>query len=460
MSFMHRAWLYVARKKLKSLIVLAILLVMATIMLSGFAIKHSTDHAAKELDKTLMTGATLGNNQRTNPGTNRGSGTVSSKDINAVKHLPGVTNYVARQQVLSDFPDTKLVSLPDGTSGYDTSKAAQFGNAADVLGVNTSELENKFRAGSIKLTSGRHIKPNDTHKILVHEKWAQKNGRKLGDTFTLKANPHDIDNRHNSTEETTVQIVGMFSGTNPRQATYQVELFENLFFTDIATTRTLSKDTEQTEIYQDATFFTKGSTQLDELLKQAEKLPVNWRMYQLTKNSQELAGVTGAVKGVYSLIDGMLIATGFFSIVIISLVLFLWMNERKREAGVLLATGVSKSNIVLQYIAEIVMIAVIAFGASFFTAGLVAQHVGDHIVNQAAHNAKQAGEAQLKGASLGANADSVISSRTLEKVSVQVVPSDLVAVWSVGLIIIIAAVLLASRPVTQSTPKELLTEVE
>ena len=106
------------------------------------------------------------------------------------------------------------------------------------------------------------------------------------------------------------------------------------------------------------------------------------------------------------------------------------------------------------------MIAVIAFGASFFTAGLVAQHVGDHIVNQAAHNAKQAGESQLKGASLGANADSVISSRTLEKVSVQVAPSDLVAVWSVGLIIIIAAVLLASRPVTQSTPKELLTEVE
>ena len=106
------------------------------------------------------------------------------------------------------------------------------------------------------------------------------------------------------------------------------------------------------------------------------------------------------------------------------------------------------------------MIAVIAFGASFFTAGLVAQHVGDHIVNQAARNAKQADESQLKGASLGANADSVVSSRTLEKVSVRVAPSDLIAVWSVGLIIIIASVLLASRPVTQSTPKELLTEVE
>ena len=80
--------------------------------------------------------------------------------------------------------------------------------------------------------------------------------------------------------------------------------------------------------------------------------------------------------------------------------------------------------------------------------------------DQAAYNAKQAGESQLKGASLCANADSVVSSRTLEKVSVQVVPSDLIAVWSVGLIIIIASVLLASRPVIQLTPKELLMEVE
>ena len=460
MSFIHRAWLYVARKKLKSLIVLAILLVMATIMLSGFAIKHSTDHAAKELDKTLMTGATLGNNQRTNPGTNRGSGTVSSKDINAVKHLPGVTNYVARQQVLSDFPDTKLVSLPDGTSGYDTSKAAQFGNAADVLGVNTSELENKFRAGSIKLTSGRHIKPNDTHKILVHEKWAQKNGRKLGDTFTLRANPHDTDNRHNSTEEATVQIVGMFSGTNPRQATYQVELFENLFFTDIATTRALSKDTEQTEIYQDATFFTKGTKQLDEVMARANKLPVNWQKYQLNKNSQELAGVTGAVNGVYGLIDGMLWATALVSVAVIGMVLYLWMNERKREAGVLLATGVPQSKIVLQYIAELVMIAVLSFGASYVTAGLIAQQMGDHVVSQAAQNATRQAGSSLGGASLGADADSVTSSRTLEKVTVGVQPTDLLAVWGAGLAVIIIAVLLASRPITQSTPKELLTEVD
>ena len=39
-------------------------------------------------------------------------------------------------------------------------------------------------------------------------------------------------------------------------------------------------------------------------------------------------------------------------------------------------------------------------------------------------------------------------------------PTDLLAVWGAGLAVIIIAVFLASRPITQSTPKELLTEVD
>ena len=136
------------------------------------------------------------------------------------------------------------------------------------------------------------------------------------------------------------------------------------------------------------------------------------------------------------------------------------MNERKREAGVLLATGVPQSKIVLQYIAELVMIAVLSFGASYFTAGLIAQQLGDHVVSQAAQNATRQASSSLGGASLGADADSVTSSRTLEKVTVGVQPTDLLAVWGAGLAVIIIAVLLASRPITQSTPKELLTEVD
>ena len=219
MSFLQRAWLYITRKKLKTLILLAILLCMSTIMLSGFAIKHSTDAAAQSLDKTLKAGFTLGNNPRTNPGTARGSGTVSNKDIDAVKNLEGVTDYVKRQNATVDFINTKLVPLPSGGSGYDAEKDKQFGNAATIIGVNKSESEKKFRAESLKLIAGRHITENDSHKILVHEDFAKANNLKLGSKIKLKANQYDTDNEHPSKDEVEVEIVGIFNGKNPKQAT-------------------------------------------------------------------------------------------------------------------------------------------------------------------------------------------------------------------------------------------------
>ena len=124
MSFIQRAWLYITRKKLKTLILLVILLCMSTIMLSGFAIKYSTDAAAQLLDKTLKTGFTLDNNPRTNPGAARSSGTVSNKGINAVKNLEGVTDYAKRQNATVDFINTKLVPPPSASINLSPRKSS------------------------------------------------------------------------------------------------------------------------------------------------------------------------------------------------------------------------------------------------------------------------------------------------------------------------------------------------
>ena len=68
---------------------------------------------------------------------------MSNKDIDAVKNLEGVTDYIKRQNATVDFINTKLVPLPSGGSGYDAEKDKQFGNAATIIGVNKSESEKK-----------------------------------------------------------------------------------------------------------------------------------------------------------------------------------------------------------------------------------------------------------------------------------------------------------------------------
>ena len=81
------------------------------------------------------------------------------------------------------------------------------------------------------------------------------------------------------------------------------------------------------------------------------------------------------------------------------------------------------------------------------------------MVSQASQAAASRASESLNGASLGADADSVTSSRTLDKVTVGTTPADLIAVWGVGLVVIVVAVLFASRPITGSTPKKLLTDI-
>ncbi|WP_298957210.1 ABC transporter permease [uncultured Campylobacter sp.] len=458
MNFLKRSWLYITRKKLKSLIILTILFILSLTLLSSLVIKKSTDLEAKNISKALRLGFTLGNNQRTNPGTDRGSGTVSSSMIDQIVESKDISDYVKRMNSTVDFINTKLVPLSNGKSGYDKEKDKKFGNATTILGVNKSELENKFRSNAVKLTAGRHIDEKDQNKILVHEDFAKKNNLKLGSKIKLKANPYDSDNRYKSTEEAELEIVGLFNGKNPKTASYQMELFENLFFADLTSVRKLNKTTKANEIYQDATFFTDKD--IDKTIEDLKKLPLDWKKYELTKNSQNLTNVTATVKNIYSLIDGMLLASFFFGITIIALILYLWINERKHETGILLSIGKTKKDILLQHIFEIIILASVGIAGSYFMVKPIAQNVGNNIVQNAAKSTEKSASASLKGLSLGADADSVTSSKNLDKINIFLEPTDILGVIGLEIIIILIATTISSKKIIDKSPKELLTEVK
>ena len=443
MNFLKRSWLYITRKKLKSLIILTILFILSLTLLSSLVIKKSTDLEAKNISKALRLGFTLGNNQRTNPGTDRGSGTVSSSIIDQIVKSKDISDYVKRMNSTVDFINTKLVPLPNGKSGYDKEKDKKFGNATTILGVNKSELENKFRSNAIKLTAGRHINENNL---------------KLGSKIKLKANPYDSDNRYKSTEEAELEIVGLFNGKNPKTASYQMELFENLFFADLTSVRKLNKTTKANEIYQDATFFTDKD--IDKTIEDLKKLPLDWKKYELTKNSQNLTNVTATVKNIYSLIDGMLLASFFFGITIIALILSLWINERKHETGILLSIGKTKKDILLQHIFEIIILASVGIAGSYFMVKPIVQSVGNNIVQNAAKSTEKSASASLKGLSLGADADSVTSSKNLDKINISLEPTDILGVIGLEIIIILIATTISSKKIIDKSPKELLTEVK
>ena len=453
------AWRFVVRKKLKTLIMFGILLCLSTVMLSMVAVKGSTDAAASQVGQQLKAGFTLENNRRNNPGTPRGGGVVKEADIDAVKGVSGVSDHLRRMSLTADLVGAKPLKLPNSQRDYDAQKEKLFGNLVGGYGENNTELDVNFRSGSLKLSQGRHINESDVNKAIIHEDLAKANGLKIGDKLKLKANPEDADNVKKSTEEVEVEIVGLFSGENIKPAQTRVELVQNSVYTDVTTTKQLAKFEKGEEIYTDATFFVESANTLDDVMKQAGQLGVDWKNFQLTKTNQILAGVTGTVKSIYKLVDTMVVATVIFGVVVISLVLWLWARERRRETGILLAVGTSKPGIVAQHILELVLIAIPAFGAAWFAAQGAAQFIGNQLVSQAAKATSKEMASQLGGSGLGSDNESALSGKTLDHVQVMLDTGQWALVCGISLALVCVAVLIASIPTLRAKPKALLTQL-
>lgn len=453
------AWRFVVRKKLKTLIMFGILLCLSTVMLSMVAVKGSTDAAASQVGQQLKAGFTLENNRKNNPGTPRGGGVVKQTDIDAVKGVSGVSDHLRRMSLTADLVGAKPLKLPNSQRDYDAQKEKLFGNLVGGYGENNTELDVNFRSGSLKLSQGRHINESDVNKAIIHEDLAKANGLKIGDKLKLKANPEDADNVKKSTEEVEVEIVGLFSGENIKPAQTRVELVQNSVYTDVTTTKQLAKFEKGEEIYTDATFFVESANTLDDVMKQAGQLGVDWKKFQLTKTNQILAGVTGTVKSIYKLVDTMVVATVVFGVVVISLVLWLWARERRRETGILLAVGTSKPGIVAQHILELVLIAIPAFGAAWFAAQGAAQFIGNQLVSQAAKATSKEMASQLGGSGLGSDNESALSGKTLDHVQVMLDTGQWALVCGISLALVCVAVLIASIPTLRAKPKALLTQL-
>ena len=453
------AWRFVVRKKLKTLIMFGILLCLSTVMLSMVAVKGSTDAAASQVGQQLKAGFTLENNRKNNPGTPRGGGVVKETDIDAVKGVSGVSDHLRRMSLTADLVGAKPLKLPNSQRDYDAQKEKLFGNLVGGYGENNTELDVNFRSGSLKLSQGRHINESDVNKAIIHEDLAKANGLKIGDKLKLKANPEDADNVKKSSEVVEVEIVGLFSGENIKPAQTRVELVQNSVYTDVTTTKQLAKFEKGEEIYTDATFFVESANTLDDVMKQAGQLGVDWKKFQLTKTNQILAGVTGTVKSIYKLVDTMVVATVIFGVVVISLVLWLWARERRRETGILLAVGTSKPGIVAQHILELVLIAIPAFGAAWFAAQGAAQFIGNQLVSQAAKATSKEMASQLGGSGLGSDNESALSGKTLDHVQVMLDTGQWALVCGISLALVCVAVLIASIPTLRAKPKALLTQL-
>ncbi len=481
MRIIKRAYLYVTRKRGKSILLFFILLIMATFVLAGLSTQKASQEAQKNLREALggefYVSVEL---SESNPYFRRvddGEGAldlytelpVTRDMINAIMEIGGIEKYDASAQTLVS---TNLTIFPGNVP-----LKGELNNKIYARTVAGTENNSFFQSGIMELTEGKHITGNESNAAVISRDMADQNSLQIGDSISLQAD-----------EEAEVKIIGIYEIRKPDPAYASVvtyEKLENQIFIDTSALQDLFGDMPVG--FYEVAFSVYDPAQLDSIMSEVKGLSaIDWRAFEVTADNQTYLDAAAPLQKLQALVSSIIWVIALVSTVILSLILAMWGRSRIHETGVLLSLGIGKMKIIGQYLAEVLMIAVIAFGCSYFTSSAVAGQLANGLLQQNI----PASEEQAAGVTItkkdGFSEDVVVSRKDdsalsdmpsgqdtapeveaaadgaetdREQISVMIDSYNMLQLYLIGIIVIILSVEISSLSVMRLKPREILSKM-
>lgn len=484
MTAFKRAFLYIIRKRGKTLIIFALLWVIATMALSGLSIQKATDTAALNLRQSLGGGFTMERDT-----------SDSSKWVTEQYENGNIGNYYTGQSVTLDMGkqikknDSRIKAynatvmmmggLRDKEGGLlpsfevEDDILSQFyeenKSALTIIGNSDTRYSPYFLNDNIKLTEGRHITEGDKGAVLVHQSLADKHKWKLGDTVYVGTD--EI-----RTVVVSLTIVGIFDTKNFKNSTNNTSsAIENLMLTDVHSILDYYNKKEVKDYYgedvgeegvDEISFYIEDPAKLDNIIEKAKQIEeIKWNDFKLTANDTAYNTAKEPLENMNKLVTTLILLLLIIGGVILFLVLYMWIKGRTQETGILLSLGIGKCNIIGQYVLEVILVAVFAFGLAYCSSHLIAQKLGDSLLSYAASEKMQeeedAGMDAQNSFAFTENSFTPQSQVHAELSDIEVVVSgkSLLWIYVIGFWLIILTVILASVPVMRLQPKEILSKM-
>ena len=412
-----RAILYTVRKWKKTLLIFCLLLSITTLVLSGLAIADAQEEQSEELRG--VTGAsftvTANNGYTLNP--------VTDEMIDEIAAIDGIESYNASQwTVVNLFENGNAI---EALEGQEYTKDLFYGT-----GCFDSAYSPLFLTGALRLTEGHHVTESNGG-IILYEGVAEKYGLSIGDTLEVKnGNPDD--------PLVECEIAGLFeviADDTDEQATMAKPStfydYEEYIFVDMDVMSAVSAPYTASEGngISSVDFFVSDAAKLESIVQEVqENTSIDWNSYYLTVNDEVYERISSSLSDTGTLITTLIVVITVVSMVLIILILSMSVRSRKREMGILLAVGIAKPSVILQYVLETALIAVVAFPLAYLSSRQVAGTLGT-LFGKAAEN-------------------------------VVVTPQHFALVAVIGGILLIIAVIVSCIPALRFKPKQILSQME
>ena len=160
----------------------------------------------------------------------------------------------------------------------------------------------------------------------------------------------------------------------------------------------------------------------------------------MIKSSNNYPALHQSISGIYK------IANKLFAGVTVSLLLFLWMNARKKEIAILLSLGISKAKIFGQFVIELVFISIPAFIGSYFLYVYTASMIENNILSKVTGAIAKQIIKQGAYSQLGGGAEVYGFNKTLTSLEINISPK----------LMIYVLLLISSSSSLKKSPRELL----
>ncbi|MBS5385922.1 MAG: ABC transporter permease, partial [Clostridiales bacterium] len=365
MNLGTRAILYTARKWKKTLLIFFLLLSITTLVLSGLAIADAQEEQAEELRG--VTGASF----TVNANNGYTLQPVTDEMIEEIAKIDGVESYNASHWTIVNIYNQD--TLMKGTDEREYVADLFYGT-----GCFDSEYSPLFLTGALRLTEGHHVTEGDGG-IILYEGVAEKYGLSIGDTLEIKnGNPSD--------PLVECEIAGIFeviADDTDEQATMAKPStlydYENYIFTDMDTMSAVSAPYTESNGngITSVDFFVSDASRLESIVQEVQdNTSIDWNSYYLTINDEVYERISSSLSDTGTLITTLIAVITVVSMVLIVLILSMSIRSRKREMGILLAVGIVKPFVILQYTLETLLIAVVAFPLAYLSSKQVAGTLG------------------------------------------------------------------------------------
>lgn len=368
----ERAWLYIRRKKDKSIVLFAIMWACITCGLVAATFWNSSETTVTRLKEKLSGYFTVVPNRDVEGATRK----FTDEFCETIMADDNILTYNGMDVYYMAVPE--LMLTPGKFTGEGNEELA---HGACFIASTDTRYNEKFYLNEMELIEGEHIHEDDEGMALISEQLAKDNGLKLGDTFDSVVTDYYAGVEESLGKSFTYRVKGIYHIKDSKDYSSGAEsgIPENTIFTDVQTDRSVLSELGGMRVNwfrYGVNFYIKDSADFENTVKRIEKeYALDTEDFQIERNNGKYRDSAEPLEKIIHMTKIFIFGMVVLGVSVLGVILFMWMKERRYEVGIYLAAGLEKKDILMQLLTESLVLYCVAFVISVISTGIVVEEL-------------------------------------------------------------------------------------